>query len=127
MVGNSKPDESSPRHGSTRTTGNGRQSQKSDHRSKTRTTLTVTAIFIGAVTLTITSAIGIGIGISTYIDNQIASFAAAAPLSSMKASDAAPGSQSGPAPYDPESAVVGGRFEGDGSEFASGILTAADV
>lgn len=94
-------------------------------RSKTRTTLTVTAIFIGAFTLTITSAIGTGI--SDYIDNQIASLAAADALSIMKASDATPGSQSGPAPYDPESAVVGGRFEGDGSEFASGILTAADV
>lgn len=94
-------------------------------RSKTRTTLTVLAIFIGAFTLTITSAIGTGI--SSYIDNQIASFAAADALSIMKASDATPVSQSGPAPYDPESAVVGGRFEGDGSEFASGILTAADV
>ncbi|MFC0681300.1 ABC transporter permease [Lysobacter korlensis] len=94
-------------------------------RSKTRTALTVTAIFIGAFTLTITSAIGTGI--STYIDNQISSVAASDALSITKASDEAPGSQSGPAPYDPESAVVGGRFEGDGSEFASGIMTVADV
>ena len=94
-------------------------------RSKTRTTLTVTAIFIGAFTLTITTAIGTGI--STYIDNQISSVAAPDALSITKASDAAPGSQSGPAPYDPESAVAGERFEGDGSEFSSGILTAADV
>ena len=94
-------------------------------RSETRTTLTVTAIFIGAFTLTITTAIGTGI--STYIDNQISSVAAPDALSITKASDAAPGSQSGPAPYDPESAVAGERFEGDGSEFSSGILTAADV
>ena len=94
-------------------------------RSKTRTTLTVTAIFIGAFTLTITTAIGTGI--SAYIDNQISSVAAPDALSITKASDAAPGSQSGPAPYDPESAVAGERFEGDGSEFSSGILTAADV
>ena len=65
-------------------------------RSKTRTTLTVTAIVIGAFTLTITSAIGTGI--SSYIDNQIASVAAPDALSITKASDAAPGSQSGPAP-----------------------------
>jgi len=94
-------------------------------RSTTRTSLTVTAIVIGAFTLTITSAIGTGI--STYIDNQIASVAASDALSITKASDEAPGSQSGPATYDPDSAVVGGRFEGDGSEFASGILTATDV
>ncbi|MCY7411538.1 MAG: ABC transporter permease [Salinibacterium sp.] len=94
-------------------------------RSKTRTALTVTAIVIGAFTLTITSAIGTGI--SSYIDNQISSVAAPDALSITKASDAAAGSQSGPAPYDPDSAVVGGRFEGDGSEFASGILTAADI
>jgi len=94
-------------------------------RSKTRTALTVTAIVIGAFTLTITSAIGTGI--SSYIDNQIASVAAPDALSITKASDAAAGSQSGPAPYDPDSAVVGGGFEGDGSEFASGILTAADI
>ena len=65
-------------------------------RSKTRTALTVTAIVIGAFTLTITSAIGTGI--SSYIDNQIASVAAPDALSITKASDAAPGSQSGPAP-----------------------------
>jgi len=94
-------------------------------RSKTRTALTVTAIVIGAFTLTITSAIGTGI--SSYIDNQISSVAAPDALSIAKASDAAPGSQSGPAPYDPDSAVAGARFEGDGSEFASGILTAADI
>ena len=94
-------------------------------RSKTRTTLTVVAIFIGAFTLTITSAIGTGI--STYIDDQISSIAAPDTLSITKASDTTPGAQSGPAPYDPESAVAGERFEGDGSEFSGGILTAADV
>jgi len=94
-------------------------------RSKTRTTLTVAAIFIGAFTLTITNAIGTGI--STYIDNQISSVQAPDALSITKASDAAPGSQSGPTPYDPDSAVVGGGFEGDGSGFSSGILTDADV
>ncbi|MGV8969964.1 MAG: ABC transporter permease [Microbacteriaceae bacterium] len=94
-------------------------------RSRTRTALTVTAIVIGAFTLTITSAIGTGI--SSYIDNQIASVAAPDALSISKVSDAAVNAQSGPAPYDPESAVVGGGFEGDGSQFASGILTAADI
>ena len=94
-------------------------------RSKTRIALTVTAIVIGAFTLTITSAIGTGI--SSYIDNQISSVAAPDALSITKASDETPDAQSGPAPYDPESAVVGGGFEGDGSRFASGILTAADI
>lgn len=94
-------------------------------RSKTRTTLTVIAIFIGAFTLTITSAIGTGI--STYIDNQVASIAAPDTLSITKASDSTPDAQSGPAPYDPESAVAGERFEGDGSEFSGGILTTEDV
>ena len=94
-------------------------------RSKTRTTLTVIAIVMGAFTLTITSAIGTGI--SSYIDNQIASIAASDTLSITKASDTALGVESGPAPYDPELAVAGERFEGDGSEFSGGILTAADV
>ena len=94
-------------------------------RSKTRTTLTVIAIFIGAFTLTITSAIGTGV--SSYIDNQIASVAAPDVLSITKASDSTPAAQSGPAPYDPDSAVAGERFEGDGSEFSGGILTTEDV
>ena len=88
-------------------------------RSKTRTTLTVVAIFIGAFTLTITTAIGTGI--STYIDNQISSIAASDTLSITKASDSTSDAQAGPAPYDPESAVAGERFEGDGSEFSGGI------
>jgi len=93
-------------------------------RSKLRTTLTVIAIFIGAFTLTITSAIGTGI--STYIDNQVATVSAPDVLSVSQAADAAP-TDDGPAAYDPDEVIVDAGFEGDGSEFSTGVLTAEDL
>ncbi|MDN4611564.1 ABC transporter permease [Arthrobacter burdickii] len=94
-------------------------------RSRLRTTLTVIAVFIGAFTLTITSAIGTGI--SSYIDTQVAAFGAADVLSiTVTAEEEAP-AEEGPAPYDPDQAVAAGGFEGDGSEFATGVLTAEDL
>ncbi|WP_026550411.1 ABC transporter permease [Arthrobacter sp. Br18] len=94
-------------------------------RSRLRTALTVIAVFIGAFTLTITSAIGTGI--SSYIDTQVAGFGAADVLSiTITADDAAP-TDDGPAPYDPDQAIAAGGFQGDGSEFATSVLTADDV
>jgi putative ABC transport system permease protein len=93
-------------------------------RSKLRTTLTVIAIFIGAFTLTITSAIGTGI--SNYIDNQVAAVSATDVLSISKAAEDAP-TDGGPAAYDPDEVTVDGGFEGDGSEFSTGVLTAEDL
>jgi putative ABC transport system permease protein len=93
-------------------------------RSKLRTTLTVVAIFIGAFTLTITSAIGTGV--SSFIDTQVASVGAADVLSITKAADDAPPAD-GPAPYDPDQAIVAGEFTGDGSQLTTGILTPGDL
>jgi putative ABC transport system permease protein len=93
-------------------------------RSKLRTTLTVVAIFIGAFTLTITSAIGTGI--SSYIDNQVAAVSATDVLSISQAAEDAP-TDGGPAAYDPDEVTVDGGFEGDGSEFSTGVLTPEDL
>lgn len=93
-------------------------------RSKLRTTLTVIAIFIGAFTLTITSAIGTGI--SNYIDNQVAAVSATDVLSISKAAEDAP-TDGGPAAYDPGEVTVDAGFEGDGSEFSTGVLSSEDL
>jgi putative ABC transport system permease protein len=93
-------------------------------RSKLRTTLTVIAIFIGAFTLTITSAIGTGI--SNYIDNQVAAVSATDVLSISKAAEDAP-TDGGPAAYNPNEVTVDAGFEGDGSEFSTGVLTSEDL
>ncbi|SDL09637.1 putative ABC transport system permease protein [Cryobacterium psychrotolerans] len=94
-------------------------------RSKLRMTLTVVAIFIGAFTLTITSAIGTGI--SGYIDSQVAAVGAKDVLSITKAADDATPTDAGPAAYDPDQALAGAGFEGDGSEFANRVLSADDL
>lgn len=94
-------------------------------RSKLRTTLTVIAIFIGAFTLTITSAIGTGI--SHYIDTQVAAVSATDVLSISRAAEEASTRDGGPAPYDPDDAILAGGFDGDGTEFATGVLSAEDL
>ncbi|WP_167046600.1 ABC transporter permease [Salinibacterium sp. ZJ454] len=94
-------------------------------RSKLRTTLTVVAIFIGAFTLTITSAIGTGV--LSFIDDQVASVGAADVLSITRTAEDAPPAEAGPAPYDPDRAIVAGEFTGDGSGLTTGILTADDL
>ncbi len=94
-------------------------------RSRLRTALTVIAVFIGAFTLTITSAIGTGI--SNYIDTQVAGFGADDVLSITKTADDAAPTDDGPAPYDPDQTIAAGRFEGDGSAFATNVLTADDL
>jgi putative ABC transport system permease protein len=94
-------------------------------RSKLRTTLTVVAIFIGAFTLTITSAIGTGV--SSFIETQVASVGAPDVLSITKTANDAPSADDGPAPYDPDKAIVAAEFTGDGSQLSAGILTADDL
>ncbi|MCY7286719.1 MAG: ABC transporter permease, partial [Cryobacterium sp.] len=94
-------------------------------RSKLRTTLTVVAIFIGAFTLTITSAIGTGV--SSFIETQVASVGAPDVLSITKTAMDAPAATEGPAPYDPDKAIVAAAFTGDGSQLSTGILTAEDL
>ena len=77
-------------------------------RSKTRTLLTVLAIFVGAFTLTLTS--GLGTGINAYIDDTVSSIGATDVMTVTKPADAAgglPGSDTGPAEYDPDVVSTG--------------------
>ncbi|TFC89924.1 ABC transporter permease [Cryobacterium sinapicolor] len=90
-------------------------------RSKLRTVLTVVAIVIGAFTLTITSAIGTGV--SNYIETQIGAFGAKDVLSVTKATDDTGQGDEGPAPYDPDDAIVGAGF----AQFDAEALTEEDL